>query len=825
MLFVPRKLFGCATDIRLTQMPVLAQPLPSSSYRAWEVIGGDVFHHLLVQERTKGGLDSNRTLYHRLMYRKHDHYAYRIIYSSDPIDFSGATAHGTPASSTLSASGKQKKSAKRAKTLRLVLAVAQSRDEIFLDWERVKEFRAAASLTQASSMLECWTDFQQAARRNGTAADGGVTLSQYGASQRASAMQQSAADHHHRRPTPQELYGEDGSKCSEISESSSTSSESCEDDDDEEILVTPREIPAEGTPIAGGPTPTNGCPGPSSAYEPFQPAAVFMRNPSDAFGFTTPTSPDPSGVFPSQTQATSSNALSQAASAEYSVHKRYASYFLNMAGVLIAVCTAVFATSYFNGTAGVGNTPSSSGLPLDNRVTVALSTLFGSALSFLWSWQKASSKASKCKSIVSAALKEEQEKQRQQQREEERKREEAAAAKAQLVATAKAQLAAQVSRQAAPVRSISAMSTSSNPTSIAASSLSAAPGSFSSPPRLSKRAAEKEKEVVSRASQPSSLNGSQTSRERSPKMPAVGEGGGFNGSKTASSVQQRAQNSGPLLSASFTQLQTPKAPGQVWPHAIKVKDLNSGAVYAPNSAPFPIKTEYFEGICYPKVVTNPRDAKLDAYFNGKKRKFEIQFQGKFNFPKEHLNPDGTLKGFVCFAAGLPEKLELTFTLRSLGRIIVSVFSKLTRGAAITLGNESPDHLPAFTSYAAHAMDALVESDSFETAPLLGVPMLPDTGDLSRMRKTEKHDKVCPYLPNKVYSCSFHSQYADFDNWSMCQVPGIKSMAFRKLWGELPVRVCMLLVPQGMKLETAMRHCKPILAIEIHHRSLPTFEEL
>lgn len=702
-------------------MPVLAQPLPSSSYRAWEVIGGDMFHHLLVQRRTEGGLDSNRTLYHRIMYSKHDHAPFRIIYSNDPNDFRGnpdaAQQQDTSKGTAKGKSKKKSKNDRRSKKLRLVLAVAQTREDIFRDWERVKEFRASSSLDQASHMLECWSDYYRD-KKQADARPPGASVS--------------LEDRAVRPRSPLEV---EVSKCSQLTPTSSEESDGTDGDGE---LVTPREIDDDD----------DGSP-------------VFPIGDEEFLGGTirhARAAAQPPLSRSSQAFLNEPMSSSQTTTTIVEVVAAPHPNFTAISSVLTAIGSAMYVLGLFE---------------------IAWSCL-GGVLVAVWI-------AVRTRSLTSKAKKQQ------------------AAIKARHPPPSSDSLNSSLGSgdvstpvRGAPLRTQQRTIFSS----VNASPLGSATAPGGLPPPPPREPSRRRTPNSAEQSLTTPRLGASGPRPSGHKLPNEEEGASSAG--TASTEHRR---------------------GEPYEYNIKIVDTTSGKVYPPNVAPFPVKSEYFTGTVYAKIVTKPREEKLEPYFGGKKRKFEVQFQGRFHYPPELVNPDGTLKGFVCFGAGIPEKLKLTFALRSLGRIIVSVFSKLTRGACITIGNELPDSLPAFTSYAAHAMDALIEADDFKSSPSLGVPMLPDTGDLSRMRKTEKKDKICPFLNNKVYSFSFHSQYASFDDWCMVEVPAINSLSLRKCLGDLPLRVGLFLLPEGQPIETAMKCAKPIVLIEIHHRSLATFDEL
>ncbi|KEG13634.1 hypothetical protein DQ04_00881020 [Trypanosoma grayi] len=107
-------------------MTILLTPVPSNSFRSWKVMGGGLEQELCVQERTAEGLAKNKRLGHRLLYRPTDFTRYRIIHSRNPVDYD-------PSAVKRDADQKAEES-----VLRVVLAVADSFEEIMEDWEKVR---------------------------------------------------------------------------------------------------------------------------------------------------------------------------------------------------------------------------------------------------------------------------------------------------------------------------------------------------------------------------------------------------------------------------------------------------------------------------------------------------------------------------------------------------------------------------------------------------------------------------------------------------------------------------------------------------------------
>ncbi|EAN79652.1 hypothetical protein, conserved [Trypanosoma brucei brucei TREU927] len=109
-------------------MTILHHPVPSRSFRSWEVIAGGPQMQLCVQERTCEGMRKNKRIVHRLFYGEADLKKYRIIRSSNRVDYQSMT----------DGSGRNIAEESTGPRMRLVLATSDSRDEIMRDWDELK---------------------------------------------------------------------------------------------------------------------------------------------------------------------------------------------------------------------------------------------------------------------------------------------------------------------------------------------------------------------------------------------------------------------------------------------------------------------------------------------------------------------------------------------------------------------------------------------------------------------------------------------------------------------------------------------------------------
>ncbi|EKF39235.1 hypothetical protein MOQ_000545 [Trypanosoma cruzi marinkellei] len=139
-------------------MTVLSRPIPSKSFRSWRITTGNFEKRLCVQERTAEGLDKNRRIAHRLLYRETDFLRYRIIFSYNTLDY-----EMDPVKKHLAMGNASRSS-------RMVLAVANSLQEIMCDWAAITLLFKDRSLATMSDLLtaDSWKRLHACLSENST---------------------------------------------------------------------------------------------------------------------------------------------------------------------------------------------------------------------------------------------------------------------------------------------------------------------------------------------------------------------------------------------------------------------------------------------------------------------------------------------------------------------------------------------------------------------------------------------------------------------------------------------------------------------------------
>uniref|UniRef100_A0A7S1Q3Y5 Domain of unknown function at the cortex 1 domain-containing protein n=1 Tax=Neobodo designis TaxID=312471 RepID=A0A7S1Q3Y5_NEODS len=294
----------------------------------------------------------------------------------------------------------------------------------------------------------------------------------------------------------------------------------------------------------------------------------------------------------------------------------------------------------------------------------------------------------------------------------------------------------------------------------------------------------------------------------------------------------------------------------------RLHDRASGSVLEANEAPCFIRSEHFTGNVFIKTVTEPTpDPRIQPYFEGKNRKFEIQIQGRFTPPQGFDLSAGT----ICFGCFIDDKLggpggkPLTWMQGTMVKGIIGAFKMIARGGlAVQTGNEKEDAHPMMAIPLLSFIDRLSLRGNAEgaippppeenpnqkphksPALALGVTMLPETPELATLKKTaeveakeaqkryKKEKKENPHAEpppehkqyfkerETSYTMSFHSQYVDFEAWMMRKVPGFSNVDLHTYWGNQHPYVAVVWVPHGTPLTELRSKGTFLLKLSVEH---------
>lgn len=209
--------------------------------------------------------------------------------------------------------------------------------------------------------------------------------------------------------------------------------------------------------------------------------------------------------------------------------------------------------------------------------------------------------------------------------------------------------------------------------------------------------------------------------------------------------------------------------------------------------PFEFENEYFSGSI---VIIHrlPDDFKGDYhyrdFFNGKKRRWELRWQGKFKQPVTTQ----IVFGAEVLASRVPKR---NFASRALLSILLKFSGSLARnrGADVfTNAVDDPDSQSdveiKYFHFPIHSSDLILSTPAGGTPPNIASP--------SVLQPDETHTdcksvfKTCEDIDiSRTYTFVFYSMYADFISWDVCNVPiGLNGMSLNRLVGNQPVSVVM-----------------------------------
>eukprot|EP01134_Creolimax_fragrantissima_P004910 CFRG4910T1 len=232
-------------------------------------------------------------------------------------------------------------------------------------------------------------------------------------------------------------------------------------------------------------------------------------------------------------------------------------------------------------------------------------------------------------------------------------------------------------------------------------------------------------------------------------------------------------------------------PEDTIPPSIKnllIRDRVSGKrVMANSREPISFETEMFVGKVIFKFATNPVDPVYAPYFEGKKRMFEVQVQGRF---KEDISASSCLLGLEG-----TYHLEVGLLGKGLVHLVTKFVYALTPGAQANLGDKHLSNEPCLRPWIlcmplSTTVDCFIETPPGADPPALGVDMLPEV-----MTKSE-WSKLDTYSADNIYSISMHGMYVDFVKWNAVGIPGIGATDLKKILGSAPLRIVAFATPPG-----------------------------
>mmetsp|Transcript_5436 Transcript_5436/g.9072 ORF Transcript_5436/g.9072 Transcript_5436/m.9072 type:complete len:372 (+) Transcript_5436:2-1117(+) len=193
----------------------------------------------------------------------------------------------------------------------------------------------------------------------------------------------------------------------------------------------------------------------------------------------------------------------------------------------------------------------------------------------------------------------------------------------------------------------------------------------------------------------------------------------------------------------------------------------------------PIENDLFVGQVL--LIMRPPDPTADPYYNEKvfskkKRRLEIQIQGKFKYV-----PTGT----VWCGFEVTEAMKLGLVASSLCNLLLRLVSKTVPGDMhFSFGEENNEEMAHISFPAWTLFDRVVVTKQGDEPPPLG-EVLPEPAKAASQRK--RSGKTGDWNTSDTYSFSYHSMYMDLSIWHVVNLP-TPDIDLKTFWGNSLLRV-------------------------------------
>eukprot|EP00051_Salpingoeca_urceolata_P009425 m.114461 g.114461 ORF g.114461 m.114461 type:complete len:692 (+) comp16298_c0_seq1:319-2394(+) len=185
--------------------------------------------------------------------------------------------------------------------------------------------------------------------------------------------------------------------------------------------------------------------------------------------------------------------------------------------------------------------------------------------------------------------------------------------------------------------------------------------------------------------------------------------------------------------------------------------------YGPG-ATIPIQTDWFRGVMLPFVRGNGND--LPSYFDGKKRAFELQFQGKFL-----REPRGEL----WFGVELEQPPKMGHMRRVVSGVLLKFIKAFGRGLHYSFGDSGKAGDQSHLAFPlASAMDCLLVTPEGEVPPPLGM-------EIPRTPRPRPPSTSSTFHPGPTFTFSIFTRFLDLEGWRGCNLPGFGTVELTGFW--------------------------------------------
>ena len=256
-----------------------------------------------------------------------------------------------------------------------------------------------------------------------------------------------------------------------------------------------------------------------------------------------------------------------------------------------------------------------------------------------------------------------------------------------------------------------------------------------------------------------------------------------------------------------------------------VIDAYSGErIFCNSATPHHISNDWFEMdmLCLLRTpdVDDPSDVRgtpandtVADYLRGKARRWEFQYRVKLK--KKPVDKQ------VYFACELGEPIKMGMVTKAFASAAMSFMKKTnpTFHYSITGSKETPDgkwESPHMSFTVEGSLDRLVVSKPGEEPPKLGEAILEDPESIKRRKKGELVD----WNTEDTYTMALWTSYADFLEWRVLNLPGIRPFALSSMLGTQPINLTMYLIDEKRDTDKHYRRdITEIIKIELSNNRI------
>eukprot|EP00587_Corethron_hystrix_P004719 CAMPEP_0113316298 /NCGR_PEP_ID=MMETSP0010_2-20120614/11626_1 /TAXON_ID=216773 ORGANISM="Corethron hystrix, Strain 308" /NCGR_SAMPLE_ID=MMETSP0010_2 /ASSEMBLY_ACC=CAM_ASM_000155 /LENGTH=386 /DNA_ID=CAMNT_0000172979 /DNA_START=308 /DNA_END=1468 /DNA_ORIENTATION=- /assembly_acc=CAM_ASM_000155 len=242
-----------------------------------------------------------------------------------------------------------------------------------------------------------------------------------------------------------------------------------------------------------------------------------------------------------------------------------------------------------------------------------------------------------------------------------------------------------------------------------------------------------------------------------------------------------------------------------------------------NSQPFPINDDFFEGFFLPmfRTASMPPEDDVDGrrtqeHFQGKKRMFEFQFQGRLKQRPE---------GHLWLSIEIDNPVKIGMIQRAFLKVALNFISRRNKGFHYSFGDlhdkteediKEGNYEKLHLSFALdHALSRLVISGEEDDLPRLGTN-IPETRESVKRRKRGESGAFPGWNTRNTYTMSIWSEYIDFFLWKIVNIPGIRPFGISKIIGKQNINVMYYSVEGCSDVDGNQPHLRKDMKVFAHY---------